>query len=80
MEYLKLEAMEEILIRSWTVKVSYSVNPKQWKMGTDDLMDSPNDVSFTNGLCTHSSFMVIASSFVILINGSSLFYHSMYVE
>ena len=47
--------------------------------GTDDLMDSPNDVSFTTGLCTHSSFMVIASSFVILINGSNLFYHSIYI-
>ena len=44
---------------------------KQWKMDlTDDTMDPSNDVGFR--LYTFSSAMVIASCFVILINGSNL--------
>ena len=52
--------------RSWPVCRS-----KQWKMDlTDDTMDPFNDVGFR--LHTFSSAMVIASCFVILINGSNL--------
>ena len=44
---------------------------KQWKMDlTDDTMDPSNDVGFR--LKHISSAMVIASCFVILINGSNL--------